>query len=585
MNKIKDMYLLRKPRFLLIAVITISVVSCTDVLDPLTRGWVDDDEVWQQIEYTHGVLDMVYENIAEEWIAHLGISADYHTDNAVANNSFSDLATSGGRADSYPLGHWSAIFGDIININYYLENGLETHWTGSDDVTDSIAKARYYGEAHFLRAWCESRLLKQFGGPTDDAGQQFLGYPIIREVYDNDEYKDLPRDSYSDCLDAILSDLDIAYANLPFRQASGASNKYDNENKRGRATQRAVLALKARVLLYAASEAYNPTVDNSKWQAAANAAFQAITEDGGRQNLEAYESFDNTNSADHFWRSDYTEGDDLESAHFPPSRYGNGRCNPSQNLVDAFPDANGFPIDDPNSNYDPNDPYAGRDARFYAFIVYNTDPMFGNQDPVETFIGGKDSNGRVSNEASRTGYYMKRYLSDIAVGIDPRILEGVTTESQKFAVLLDREELYLNFAEAANEAGSDPQTTLGGQDISALDALQAVRARGGSSDYIDSLVTNGLMNKDVFRNLVRNERRIELCFRGHRYWDLRRWKEPIETINEAVKGVSIVMNIDSTFTYSVNDIEQRNYGTNTYYGPVPYDEIAKSQSLVQNIGW
>jgi len=182
---------------------------------------------------------------------------------------------------------------------------------------------------------------------------------------------------------------------------------------------------------------------------------------------------------------------------------------------------------------------------------------------------------------------MKRYLSNIAVGKDPRILEGAGTKTQKFAVLLDRAELYLNFAEAANEiSGSDPQTPALDFDISALDALMNIRSRGGSNDYIDALIGGGQLSQDKFRDLVRNERRIELCFRGHRYWDLRRWKMTLEEINAMVLGVEITKTGLNSYDYNFNmHVESRGFRPNTYYGPIPLDEIANSNVLIQNSGW
>ncbi|GAF03332.1 RagB/SusD family nutrient uptake outer membrane protein [Saccharicrinis fermentans] len=436
------------------------ISGCSDTLDPLERGWVDDEQLWKNISYTHAVLDQVYDNIQDDWVDQIGISNDYYTDNAVHNSTESIYATGGGSSSYYPIGEWSFAYTNILQINYYLENGLDVHFTGSDDELDSIAKARYYGEAHFLRAWNESLLLKEYAGPVDAAGQQIMGYPIVKKVYENDEYANLTRNTYDECVQSIIDDLDTAYIYLPQSYLNGIS-VYDEEFRHGRATQKAALALKARVLLYAASEAYNPTNNNQKWIDAAIAAYRAIQEDGGFQTLEAYGEFDHTASEDHYWRTGYSASSStLENTHFPPSRYGKGECNPSQNLIDAFPMANGLPADLNDPNYISN-PYEGRDARFYHFIAYNGDPMFGNFDPVETFVDGADYNGVLRNNATRTGYYMKRFLSNIAVGNDPRKLDGETTSSQKFAVLLDREELYLNFAEAVNEiAGSDPKTAL-----------------------------------------------------------------------------------------------------------------------------
>ncbi|HKK64000.1 MAG TPA: RagB/SusD family nutrient uptake outer membrane protein, partial [Bacteroidales bacterium] len=160
----------------------------------------------------------------------------------------------------------------------------------------------------------------------------------------------------------------------------------------------------------------------------------------------------------------------------------------------------------------------------------------------------------------------------------------------KFVRLLDKEEIYLNFAEAANEAGADPLAALPGFDFSAYDVLLKVRERGGddATIFLDYLERTGQLTKEKFRELVKTERRIEFCFRGFRYWDLRRWMEPLEVINEPVKGMEITYDTSlgvEIFDYKERVVESRNYSENTYYGPLPYEEVHESESLVQNYGW
>jgi hypothetical protein len=136
-------------------------------------------------------------------------------------------------------------------------------------------------------------------------------------------------------------------------------------------------------------------------------------------------------------------------------------------------------------------------------------------------------------------------------------------------------ELYLDYAEAANEAYGPK----GGAGYSAYDVIKALRARAGitNTDYLDECA----QSKDAMRELIRNERRIELCFEGWRFWDLRRWKA---SLNQEANGVSI-KTVNGVKQYTPISVETRNFKDNGYYGPVPYDQILNFPSLIQNAGW
>jgi hypothetical protein len=134
-------------------------------------------------------------------------------------------------------------------------------------------------------------------------------------------------------------------------------------------------------------------------------------------------------------------------------------------------------------------------------------------------------------------------------------------------------ELFLNYAEAANEAWGPDGT--GSNAYSARDIIAAIRKRAGirqPDQYLESLVS-----QEEFRDLIRNERRLELCFEGYRFWDLRRWKQDLTT---PARGVRISNGVYEYFT-----VEPRSYDNNfMHYGPIPDREITKFQ-LVQNKGW
>jgi hypothetical protein len=287
--------------------------------------------------------------------------------------------------------------------------------------------------------------------------------------------------------------------------------------------------------------------------------------------------------------SSYVQDDQIERLFYPGGFAGNGAIGASQQLVDAFPMANGYPITHPDSGYDPQNPYQGRDPRFYSTIFYNTaEARRGNTGELmytfENWSGGKDAANRIT-ENSRTNYHIKKFVymgwnaSDANISLLPR---------SKF--FLRWSHMALAFAEAANQAvGPNDKATFG---ISAKEALQHLRSRtsggvGGISappPAAPDVYLAGINSPEDFDMLVKNERRIITCFEGMRFFDLSRWTTGLAELNESVRGARITKNDDGTFTYDFNyQVEERRY--NSAYLPIPYSEILKMDNLIQNEGW
>jgi hypothetical protein len=293
----------------------------------------------------------------------------------------------------------------------------------------------------------------------------------------------------------------------------------------------AAWALKARVYLYAASPAYGPSTQDL-WVRAAQVASQAMDYYGGLNLHDFNYTTNNSGSLNNIWIQPEYSSNNWEYSFYPPSLFGYGACNPSQNLVDAFPVSNGYPIDE-TTLYNPSNPYASRDGRFDRFIFRNGTTQNGTV--VQTYIGGDDAPGGLSLQGTRTGYYLRKLLNS-----NVRLTPGDVTTSYRFRVFLSKTELYLNFIEAANEAYGPDDATLG---YSANTVLALIRNRAGiDSDPLTAgqqdqyRLDQAAAGKDAFRELVRNERRLELCFEGHRFWDIRRWNLPLD---HTVKGVKI----------------------------------------------
>jgi hypothetical protein len=296
------------------------------------------------------------------------------------------------------------------------------------------------------------------------------------------------------------------------------------------------------------------------------------------------------------WRADRSTNADQEKENFPPSLYGNGRVNPSQNLVDAFPMRNGYPISDKlKSGYDEQDPYANRDPRLAETVIFNDMDFHGLEDQKEGHIPnliktgvnmpyGKDGNQTDDNlnataaKSTRTGYYLKKLLREDC-NVDP----ATNTRQYHLYPRIRYTEIFLAYAETANDAWGP--TDKHGHKMSAYDVIKAIRQRGGlpaNDPYLEDCAES----KEKMRELIRNERRIELCFENKRFWDLRRWKMDL---TKPVLGMKIEVDpskTDGSLIYTVIEVEDRKYD-NSYqiYGPLPKGEVDKWSQLMQNKGW
>lgn len=571
-------------------VVALAMMSCSDLTDPLYIGYIEDEDVAENSAYAYGVLDKIYDNVNDNSTTLYGIKDDYYTDNAVYNSSEQSYATGNASSSNYAVGLWDFHYLNIVHVNKFLyDNVVDMPFSRTDtaaDYRDTEVGFRY-GEAHFLRAWSESELLKQYGGPTDAAKTQMMGIPMLRDIYTSTSIVEVARTPFDECVQMIVNDLDTAIKYCPFIY-DGATD-FTSVQSKGRATQRAAKGLKARLLLLAASPAFNTSGLTSKWMDAALAADSAILMDGGLADLGGLDDENVDDHDDVLWKTKYSKANTMENTYFPPSFYGNGECNPSQNLVNSFPMADGTPITESDA-YDMYNPYENRDERFEKFIIHDGEFLYDHK-VIETYLGGDDAIGGLRNDATRTSYYMQRFTVDAATDSDPRVTtDGKSSQGGTFVRLLDRQEVYLDYVEAANELGTDPLSAPAGLSYSAYEVFQKVKVRGGADalTYTDNLANNGLLTQDVFREIIKNERRIEFCFRGFRYWDMRRWMEPMTVINAPVQGMVITQDASTGVVlvdYETKDVEQRNYPSNTYYGPLPYSEVAKSNQLKQNYGW
>lgn len=517
---------------IIILVLPLVLLFACDFIDP--RPLVDQttDKVWTHATYGEGVLTQGYAQLQPGY----PLWMEYLTDNAIPQNVNENILALGGwTLEGNPIGSWNRCFNVIKYINIFLENEAEMPYRIEDVKRDSITRVHRRGEAYFLRGWYQWELLRDYGGIAND---EYLGFPIVTTVLSSSDDLDLPRNSYEECVAQIVKDLDKAIELLPLHY-QGEGLHTGNQN-RGRGSGLAAKALKARVYLFAASPAYGDS-SHEKWVRAAEAAADAINSSGGLTDLVAYGNFNDPENNDYFWIQPTHRGNYTESDNYPPTLFGSGKTNPSQNLIDAFPAVDGYPTDK-SMLYDPSKPYENRDPRFEKFIFYNGDNYNGTY--IATFEGGDDAPGGLKQEGTRTGYFMKK-LSSRRVTLEPN---NVTSDI-KFYTYLHKTELYLNFAEAANEAFGPTDKSLG---FSALDVMEKIRKRGNPKlAESDGYLSEQSSSKEAFGNLIHNERRIELSFEGFRFWDLRRSNQDL---NHTIRGVKITMSVSDNASGSNENI-------------------------------
>lgn len=406
-------------------------------------------------------------------------------------------------------------------------------------------------ESKVLIAWYYFELIKRYGD-----------VPLYKDVPSGKEF--LPRSPYQEVAQYAVDEIDSVRDSL-------AVNWNENSSYFGRFDLGAALALKSRILLYAASplntEGMTGSQTEERWTEAAKAAADVIAL--GRYRLaDDYSTLftGNTSSNPEIILSRMSSASNsLETSNYPiATPGGNSGITPSQNLVDAY---------EWTGPEDPDNPFANRDPRLKATIVTNGSTWNGRT--IDISENGTDSYRTLNS--SRTGYYLKKYLTDGLV-----LTQGQTAIHQW--VYIRYAEILLNFAEAANEAWGPDQTdaTAG---MSARSALNMVRNRAGLED-VDLTDYSGTNDTERMRNAIKAERRVELAFEDHRYWDLLRWKDG-DRLGDDIRGIRADDNGDGTFSYTEITVESRIFDESRMYRyPIPFTEISKSNGvLTQNQGW
>lgn len=572
-----------------------TLASCKDFLEPLPDGSYNEDNYKDYPTLVRGYIDKAYDLRPSSYYTNEFIGSDAAADDMEYRSrtgSVIKFANGSGQMTSYPFESlWTRDYQAIYYVNLFLKDDLGKNMRYLvDRPSDLVLRRCLQGDAFGLRAWYMFNLLEFFGGRGTNG--EMLGVPIFTEPVDLSTFKneDLKRASYDECVEQILADCDSAIKYLP---VANRDQFYEGEpfhvtgaiRYRG-LDQISIKALRAKVLLTWASPAFNPTGDKSRWEKAAKAAKEVIDH---KQNVEstftdgfkatASFSWNNPNTPEIVYLSNIGQNSSYETHFYPLGFGGSADIAPTQEFVDAFPMADGYPITE-SPSYDPTNPYAGRDPRFYENIFYNGCDVKRNQGALEIMYtfncaeGGKDAPGGV--QTSPTGYYARKY---VYLGWNPN--DAAIQTAQHCIFFFRWTHMCLIFAEAAANAGS-PTTPIDG--LTAKEALSYVRSRttesgqpgvgAGSDPYLDECAANPAK----FNALVKNEWRIETFLEGIRYHNLRRWATDVSDINVNVSRVVI-----NGSTYTKETISTRKYPS--LWNPIPYGEIRKASNMVQNEGW
>lgn len=580
--------------FLLLLAFTAMFSAC-DMLAPEDDNHSNFDRVYREPVFAEGLLIRAYTFIPTNGYRYDEVA----TDDAVTNDKFSSylrIATGEWSALYNPQNEWDDCNRAINYINLFLTVVDTVEWKWTNETLNSLYIRRLKGEAYALRGMFKYFLLKHHGGIGTNA--QLLGTPVYNEFLEDEEGFSSPRATFMESVNSAKADFAEALKYIPLDYGNLAGiedlpagfgdiadiNHYNTvfgDVTQQRMSGRHVKAFDARLDLLAASPAFNETNSNDLWVKAANSSGTLLDEIGGVSGLDPkgnlfylkaqVDDADITTGnkkdvAEIMWRRPIFTDRAREQDNFPPTLYGNGRINPTQNFVDAFPMANGYPIDDPNSGYDPANPYQNRDPRLALTVVYNGSKL--KNVTINTGVGAGDDGLDAVQNSTRTGYYLKKLLRE-----DVNVNPTSTSDQKHFNTHIRYTEMFLNYAEAANEAWGPAGS--GNFGFSAKDVIAAIRSRAGIAkpdQYLESINT-----KEQMRSLIRNERRIELSFESFRFWDLRRWKENLTT---PAKGIRF-----ENDSYTIFTVEERAYDNNyMHYGPIPDKEVVKFD-LIQNNGW
>lgn len=549
-------------------VVTVSMFASCDFLNTSESTYYDRSELLYDPSKVTQLCTEVYSYLPNGLEGIGGAMHDAATDDAIHINNTAAIQrfVNGSWSPNYVVDDvFAHYYKAIHDANFYLENCLGLtfeDWKYTDGFQDTYTSyLNYQYEVRCLRAFYYFELVRRYGN-----------IPLLTKTITKEEAQKAAPVSAENVLRFVIDECTDVAQHLPAKTTTlpgGAANMQ-------RVSKGVALALKSRATLYLASPLFNTSGDVAKWEAAATAAFDVISQasafgyalDNDYKNL-----FGATNNQSAEVILCRPEG---KTTHFEAANYpigvekGSGYTCPTENLVSAYEMSDGSSFDWNNPAQATN-PYKNRDPRLEMTVVFNG-MQWPAKIPVETYHGGR--NGQPLLNATTTGYYLKKYLNNKVI-----FEAGKNTNSFDHNWILFRyAEILLNYAEAMAEAYG-PDQVVSPFTMTAREAVNLVRSR--KNVKMPDFPTG--MSKADFLARLRNERRVELAFEGHRFWDLRRWKA-LDEMKDIYK-VNIEKQADGSLTFTKEKLSTYDITDKMYFYPISNAERYKNTNLKQNPGW
>lgn len=548
-------------RYIVIITVFLSLFAC-NYLDFDESIGKTKDETYNYFGDLERHVTHIYAQINPDWGVLNGALLESATDNSIytwKDSQIYDIYNNTWSAINIVDNKWSSYYNAVRSANVFLENfSIEklNRFENNASYPEDLKKAELYPyEVRFLRAYFYFELAKRYGD-----------IPLLTRSYELEEVNSVTQTSFKDIIKFISNECDSIIPFLPVTHR-------DFLGETGRVTKGAAMALKARAQLYSASPLHNASNEMELWKEAAQANLELITSstEGGWYSLDPnIKLFSDGNSMltarELIFERRFRNSSSFERNNLPIGIFDAKSGNtPTQNLVDAFEMRDGTPFDWNNPAHAAN-PYLNRDPRLAKVVVLNNSYISGEL--IETYVGGK--NGQPINGATLSGYYLRKYI-DENVSLSP------INPSQRphHFVIFRYAEIFLNYSEALNEVYG-PDYTDEIFTVSSREALNNIRSYAGMPPITDDIT------KESFRKRIRNERRLELSFEDHRFWDIRRWK--IGDVVKEIYGIHIEQE-GSNLKYNKKLIQNRVWDDKMYLYPIPQTEIFINDNLIQNDGW
>ena len=563
------------------ALATLALASCNDQMEYKEYNIYDKDYITKNFGNVGGFMTDIYNTVEYDFGNYSGgamqASATDESMYSKLGNAIEDFYNGAWSPSNAKGSIWSSMYSGIKVCNHVLEQmqGLTfDELVLNKDYTQQMHRYQNYQyEARFMRAYFYFALVRQYGG-----------VPLVTTEISAEEANSIARSSADDIFKFIIDECNDIQ-NKIIADYSDLGDYALGTEESGRADKLAVLALKARAALYWASPLFNASNDKERYHTAATYTKELLTaaEARGKGLTDKYADLWDAASFNTptimkeilFGRRYYksASGDNLvETNNYPVGIEGGagGNC-PTQNLVDAYDmKTSGLSINETGSGYDAKNPYNDRDPRLAATVAVNGDqwPTYSGAAKLETFQGG--INGEPLTGATPTGYYLKKLCNGaISLASNSKL-----KESRHTWLTFRMGEAYLNYAEAVFKYLGSADATSVEFPISAREAANKTRQRAGMP---------GLASTGDFWTRLCNERFVELAFEGHRFWDVRRWKEA-DKYFKTITEMKLTKNDDGSITYTRQNVS-RQWSEKMYLFPIPQTERMKNPNLTQNPGW